>query len=161
MVAILLRPTSPAPSVSLEITMVWPLTRSSFFMMSAILREKMSEPPPAEEVQVQVTVLVGTNSPSSPPWLLEELLPQAARDSIIMADSASAISFFMLVLLFSQKIFISNGNLKSWILDQTEAVFLLLALRSRPLTTGVRTRTRKMASSTSFKAESVKIAKLP
>ena len=102
MVAILLRPTSPAPSVSLEITMVWPLTMSSLDMMSAILREKMSEPPPAEEVQVQVTVLVGVKVPSS---LTSPLLPlpQAARDSVITRDSASANSFFILVLLLSKK----------------------------------------------------------
>ena len=84
--------------------MVWPLTRFSLVMISLILREKMSEPPPAEDVQIQVTVLVGTNSPESllPLELPVELPlepPQAARDRVISSARVSAISFFMVSFL--------------------------------------------------------------
>ena len=67
-------------------------------MMSAIFREKMSEPPPAEEVQVQVMVLVGVKVPSS---LTSPLLPlpQAARDSVISRARDRAMSFFIVSFL--------------------------------------------------------------
>ena len=97
MVAILFRPTSPAPSVSLETTMVWPFTRPSLVMISLILREKMSEPPPAEEVQVQVTVLLGVKVSEPPPEVpeLPEFPPQAVRARSIRAARVKAISFFI------------------------------------------------------------------
>ena len=77
--------------------MVWPLTMSSLVMISLIFREKMSEPPPAEEVQVQVMVLVGVKVPSSLTSLLP--LPQAARDSVISMARDRAMSFFIVSFL--------------------------------------------------------------
>ena len=92
--------------------MVWPLTRLSFFMMSAILREKMSEPPPAEEVQIQVMFLLGTKAAVSVEALLPEvagcsvfLPPQAARDRAMSSARVRAISFFMIFFSFFSNIF--------------------------------------------------------
>ena len=66
-------------------------------MISLILREKMSEPPPAEEVQVQVTVLLGVKVSEPPPEVpeLPEFPPQAVRARSIRAARVKAISFFI------------------------------------------------------------------